>query len=265
MIQSSTFKWPALIALAFLTALPASAQDFKGFVPSGEFEVELAGEEMKDATLYQSEQSGAFLIMSPSLKSPVLMNTRGRVAQGVSFMKVSKHEDGSIDLLPDAVYKTFGPLKPSGKTVTFDVDGQKMLLTVKPALVGTQDADGLAGHNPGYAYKAAKYRANAGSIEALKNEARDVKVKIFFGTWCPVCSRLVPKVMKVAEDLDGSKIEFEYYGLPRMMTDDPVTQELSIRGVPTGIVYVDGKEIGRMTGQELNNPESGLKKVLSGA
>lgn len=265
MFQSLKFKWPAVVVTACLIALPAAAQDFKGFVPSGEFSVEMGGAEMKDATLFHSESSGAYLIVSPSLKSPVLMNLRGRVAQGVSFMKVSKHEDGSIDLLPDAVYKTFGPLKPKGTTVSFDVEGQPMLLSVKPALLGTQKASGLTAYNPGYGYKASKYNVDAGQITALKKEGRDVKVKIFFGTWCPVCSRLVPKVIKVAEALEGSKIDFEYYGLPRMMTDDPVTEELTIRGVPTGIVYVDGKEIGRMTGQELNKPESGLQKVLSGA
>lgn len=270
MIPSARLKWSTFAAvtcaaLALCVVAPATAQEFKGFVPSGEFTVKFNGEDLADSTLYHSEQSGAFLIMSPNLKAPVLMNTRGRVAQGVSFMKVTKHEDGSIDLLPDAVYKTFGPLKPSGKTVSFDVDGAKMVLTTKPALLGTQNEDSLAEYNPSYAYKAAKYKADAKQITELKGEARDVTVKIFFGTWCPVCSRLVPKVMNVSETLEGSKIKFEYYGLPRMMSDDPVTDELKLRGVPTGVVYVNGKEIGRLSGQELYKPESGLQKVLSGA
>ena len=256
----------AILVLVVALAWPAGASDgLKGFEPSGEFDIELGGQPLADAKLYQSQQSSSYLILAPSLKSPLLMNLRGRVAQAVSFMKVSKNDDGSIDLLPGAAHETLGQIKPSGTTVSFDVKGQKMVLTAKPALVGNQNEKSLAEHNPGYAYKAAKYRVNTSQIAKLKNEGRDVKVKVFFGSWCGVCSRLVPKIMKVSEALEGSKVDFEYYGLPRMMTDDPVTEEMKIRGVPTGVVYVDGKEVGRLTGRELAKPEAGIEKVLGGA
>lgn len=259
---------PAILCLALallLLGAPLQAQEFKGFVPSGEFTIELDGAELEGAELFKSDQSGAFLIMAPSLKSPVMVNTRAGSVDAVSFMKVSKRDDGTIDLLPGAAYETYGRFQARQKTVTFTVKGQKMVLKSKPVLVGTQTASSLAAHNPGYAFKAEKYQVDDKQVSLLKEESRDVEVKVFFGTWCPVCSRLVPKVMKVSESLNGSKINFEYYGLPRMIQDDPLAEELEIRGVPTGIVYVNGKEVGRLTGRELYKPEDGLAKVLNGA
>ncbi len=256
----------ALIAmLALSTAGMLGAQAMQGFEPSGEFEVELAGEELEGLELFHSDRAGAYLIMAPALKSPLLVNTRSRSIEAVSLMKVSKNDDGTIDLLNGAVFDNLGPFQTRHQSLVFNVKGQQMTLKVKPALLGNQKAQSLSEHNPGYLFKSAAYELDGTQMEALKAEKRDVSVKIFFGTWCPVCSRLVPKVMRLEEGLEGSKINFEYYGLPRVMTDDPVTQEMGIKGVPTGIVYVGGKEIGRLTGRELHKPEAAIQKVLSGA
>ncbi len=258
-----------LIALAALVSLSTAgalgAQSLEGFEPSGEFEVELAGEPLAGVELYHSDRAGAYLIMAPALKSPLMVNTRTRSIEAVSLMKVSKLEDGTINLLNGAVFDNLGPFQTRHQSLVFDVKGQQMVLKVKPALLGNQKAEGLGEHNPSYLFKASNYELDDTQLGSLKNEQRDVSVKVYFGTWCPVCSRLVPKVMKLEEALEGSKINFEYYGLPRVMTDDPVTKEMEIRGVPTGIVYVGGKEIGRLTGRELHKPEAAIKKVLSGA
>ncbi len=78
-------------------------------------------------------------------------------------------------------------------------------------------------------------------------------MRVYFGSWCPVCGRLVPKILKLQSDLKGAKIQFEYYGLPQPMSDDPITAKENLNGVPTAIVYVDGKEFGRQDGHTLGH------------
>ena len=58
-------------------------------------------------------------------------------------------------------------------------------------------------------------------------------------------------------------VSFEYYGLPRPFDDEPVALKANIRAVPTGVVYRDGKEIGRIEGGEWKIPELALKTSVA--
>jgi len=87
-------------------------------------------------------------------------------------------------------------------------------------------------------------------------------VRIYFGSWCPHCREHVPFLLRVEDDVKNPKIQFQYYGLPPGL-DDPEAKKLGIKGVPTGIVYVNGKEVGRLTGAGWNTPEVLLSKILA--
>lgn len=270
-----TFRTVAVVALLGLipafTASMAAAQAaqadalFQDFRPSGDFLFELGGSEVDGAEIYRSERSGAYLILAPALKSPLLINTRGGTVETVSLLKVARRDNGAIDLLADASFDSMGQFQVGAQELTFQVKGQAAKLKPKPPLLGFQTAASLVDYNPSYGFKSKSYAPDATSLRALAAQGKDVKVRVYFGTWCPVCSRLVPKVMRVAEELEGSKLSFEYYGLPRQMADDPVTDEQKLNGVPTAVVFVGEKEVGRLGGRELNLPESSLQKILAGS
>ena len=63
--------------------------------------------------------------------------------------------------------------------------------------------------------------------------------------------------MALEERLRG-RVRFEYYGLPKPLTDDPIVREEGITGVPTVLVSVDGEEIGRLQGRALDRPGEAL-------
>lgn len=259
----------ALLVAAFVLPLPAAAQPvppdavFQGFKPTGEFIFALAGTDVKDAEIYVSERAGAYLIIAPALASPLLINTRTQSIESVSFMKVQKNADKSIDLLADASFDQVSKFQVNGQQVRFQVKGQDALLRAKPPLLGMQSADSLKAYKIDYALKADEYKPDPALVAKLKTETRSVRVRVYFGTWCPVCGRLVPKVIKLASELKGSKIQFEYYGLPQPMSDDPLTAKENLNGVPTAIVYVDGKELGREDGHTLGQPEQAFHRLLT--
>ncbi|MEM7352456.1 MAG: thioredoxin family protein [Acidobacteriota bacterium] len=244
--------------------VPADAV-FSDFKPTGDFLFDLGGKTLDNAEIYLSDRAAAYLVIAPELASPILISPRTQSVESVSFMKVSKRDDGTIDLLADASFDRLGSFSIANQEVVFQVKGQAAKLKARPPLLGKQYADGLRGYKPEYARLADGYNPAAPSLKALKEQGQDVRVLVYFGTWCPVCGRLVPRIIKVEEQLAGSKVTFDYYGLPQPMTDDPVTERENVRSVPTAVVYSGGKEIGRLSGADLNTPEKSIYKLINGA
>lgn len=251
-----------MLPTGFLVGQMPADSVFKDFRPNGDLIMVLGGEELKHAELFFSERAGAFLVMAPELASPVLVGTRTGTVETVHLMKVRKRDDGAIDLLADAALDQIGRFEIKGAEVHFNIKGQPALLKPKPALVGFQPLQSMKEYKPEYDQLSQAYNPNAAAVNALSGETRDVELLIYFGTWCPTCGRLVPRVMKMADQLADSKINVRFYGLPRDMKSDPRTEKDNVRGVPTGIVYIGGKEVKRMGVQELNQPETALREIL---
>lgn len=259
----------SLCATALLT-LPALAQVgadavFSGFEPNGDFVFELGGQDLKNAEIYFSERGVAYLILAPELSSPILINPRTRSVESVHLMKVAKRQDGSIDLLADATLARLDQFSLDGKEVHFNLNGQAAKLKPKPWLLGTHSGQEMLDDSPDYARLADAYNPTARSLEALRAQAQEATVRVYFGSWCPACKRLVPRLLRVAREIEGAKINFEFYGLPSPLDDDPESKRMDIRGVPTAIVFRGAKEIGRLTKDQWNTPEASLVDVLKNA
>ena len=270
-----TPKRSAILAALALAALAASSishaqgvpsdsvlQDFQ---PTGEFALLVDGIPVPKAEIYQNEKIPAILVLTSALPSPVLLTPRAGTIQTVHIMKVAKQEDGSVDLLADAVLGTIGKFQTVGENVKFVYEGRKVSLNPKPPLTGLHQGVDLKTHNPAYARSASAYQPNGAAIASLKKEPKAVTVRVFFGSWCPHCRQLVPSMLKVEDALKGSLVKFEYFGLPKPPAawQDPEVKRLKISGVPTGIVYVDGKETGRIIGEGWTAPEVQLNKIIN--
>jgi thiol-disulfide isomerase/thioredoxin len=259
---------PALVLLA--AALPLAAQVpadsvLRGFEPTGDYLLYLDGAEVS-AEIYQSQRAAAFLVMSSKLASPVLISPRSGAVESVNLMKVAKRDDGSIDLLADATLAPLGQFRIDEEDVVFAVDGKEARLKPRPPLVGEQEASALREYSPYYVRAAESFQPDAELVSALKQQNRSVRVKVFFGSWCSVCKRYVPHVLKLEEELDGS-IDFDYFGLARPPEgwEAPEVQRMGVTGVPTGIVFVDGKEAGRITGNSWAQLENILDRIIENA
>jgi thiol-disulfide isomerase/thioredoxin len=262
---------PALLLL--LASAPGAARAqatpsdsvLRGFQRSGIRVLVVNGQEDKGAEIYLNESIPAYLIL-PSALSPILLTPRAGKIETVSREKVVRQKDGSADLLADAVLTPQGGFKVEGDKVTFTSEGKQAVLAPNPPLLGLKTNVDLKAHQPEYARKAEAYTPDPAALQALKKTAKPVTVRVFFGSWCPFCREHVPLLLKVQDQLRTSdatsKIHFEYYGMPHEFSN-PEWKRLNIKTVPTAIVSVNGREIGRMEAADWDVPEASLAKLLA--
>jgi thiol-disulfide isomerase/thioredoxin len=247
-------------------AAPAHAQTpdpmFQDFDPVGMFSLTIDGEAVPKAEIYQSERASAVLVITSKLDNPFMVNLRSRQAEQVSLMSLAKRQDGSIDILADAPIQPIGTFSVQENGITFAYGGKQVALTTRESLTGEQSAAALMEYDPSYARGAETYEPNSNLVAELEKRTEPIRVQVFFNSKCGVCKEMVPRIIKLDRTLDADNIEFDYYGVPDSYSGDDEMERKDISGVPTGIVYVNGKEIGRIVGGQWRIPELAIKNLL---
>lgn len=255
-----------VVALSMALALPTAAQlqtpEIQGLSPV-DFQVTVDGKLIEDARIYRGARPPAFLILTPALPAPTLLIPGQGSVRTIDLMKLAKRADGTIDVLPGATLALEGNFQIHDQAVVFTVQNKQVRLEEKPPLLGLRGTDDLKEYSSTYQQGAADYTPDAGTLSQLKGESKTVRVRIYFGTWCPLCSRTVPHIVRLADELEGTQIDFEFYGLPQGFGDEAEARKHGVTAVPTGIVFVDGKEAGRIQGQSWLRPEQVLQDILT--
>jgi thiol-disulfide isomerase/thioredoxin len=235
------------------------------FQKTADFVLEIDGKPAPDARIYNHETPPYVLIAAAALPAPVLLNLRATSAETLDPAKVTQTPDGKANLAAEAVAKAQGPYQMDNtENVRFSVDGKPVLLKPRPPLLGTQKVTDLEAYSPLYDKGAAAYKPDPAVIAELKKQPQLVLLKVYFGSWCPHCKQEVPKLVRVEKELAGSSIHIEYYGLPPGFGKDPEAQRVKVEAVPTGIVYVGGREVGRLATSSWASPETSLRDIVKG-
>jgi len=256
----------AALLLPATSAMARQAADpqLSDFQQIGTYALEIDGKEVPKAEIYKSDRSAAILVMVSDLPSPVLLNPGSFDVETVNLMKVAKQADGSIDLLANPGLQPQGTFQVDGEKVVFAADGHRLALKPRPPLLKMQTGNALFAFNPEYGRNAKGYEPDGAAVKALRGLSKPVRVLTVFGSWCPHCTEFVPRLLRVEQAIGASKIKFDYYGVPRgsEMLKDPEVARLAVKGVPTGIVYVGDKEVGRILGNGWSNPEATLQNLI---
>lgn len=264
-----TTCWSSLLLVAFLSspwlAAQAAPSDslLSGFAPVGDYLLEVDGQLVPQAQIYLSQKAPAYLVLAPGISPAILLVPRSGGVHAVERGDTVSRADGSVDIQADAELAPEGKFTVEKNRVVFPFQGHRVVMKEKPPLLGVQSVAGLKEYSGEYAHLAEAYSPSREVLRALREQPSAVKVRVYFGSWCPFCKRYVPRMVRVAEELAGSRVAVDYYGLPRALSSDPVSGEMGIKRVPTGIVYKNGREVGRIdeTG-EWEEPELALQKIL---
>lgn len=267
-------KLPQRLRLVTLCALCLSlwtaasfAQTSNAFLPMGDFDILVGGEVDSAGHLYQNQAMAAILVVSDRLPSPVVVHARSRGVQAVPRERLSPDGEG-FTIVRGNPLASLGTFEVEGTEVVFDGgDGTQVRLRPRPPLVGPHHLNELLEHDPGYRVGAEAYEPDPAVIARLREVQGDFRVQVVFGSWCSVCKHFLPHGLRVEEEIAGSSIRFDYFGLPLDNAwEQAKVKELGVRALPTAIVYYQGKEIGRYIGAEgWERPESRLLELVSSA
>jgi thiol-disulfide isomerase/thioredoxin len=263
-----TFALVAALRLAGGAGLEAQTAPadslLRDFGPNADFVLVVDGQEKPAAEIYFAQAARAYLVITSELPSPLLINAGAQTVETVDLMKVSRQVDGSVSLLADVELTPAGKFSIAGEEIEFSIGARKLRLKQRPWAVGKQSGADLLKSNASYRYIAHGFHPDASIVKRLKGSKEPVRVLTFFGSWCPHCKRHLPLLLKTEEQLAGSKIKFEYYGLPRPFDADAEAKKHNIVSVPTAILFVGDKEIGRIPSSQWSNPEVAIDLQLNG-
>jgi thiol-disulfide isomerase/thioredoxin len=237
-----------------------------GFTRTGEYLLMVNGKPVPAAEIYRNDRLPAYLIVTAAFPNPVLLMAGSMDVETVAAAKLVRQPDGTMAVAADAETRPQGKFRLQGDKVAFASEGRNATLGSNPPLLGTHKSPDLKNHSPEYMVTARGYTPKPAVIAALKKEKKPVKVKVFFGSWCPHCKQHLPYILRVEDEIRGSgtSIQFEYYGLPKGFTNEPEAKKYNVDGVPLAIVFVNGREAGRITGGGWESPETSLSNILAG-
>ena len=249
-----------LILLLFVVG-SARAQDTQ-WTWSCRYDVEVDGASPDGAAVFERRGSADILGLLPGnkwflVKPPkqVFELPAGAVQRldGQTAVLKSEPTDGSLPVT----------ITPSG--LTFDVAGNRLRIVPTPELLGETTPEEFLGLCPEFRRRAEVYVPRSDSVQTLAASSRDLKLEIYFGSWCPHCQEVLPRLFKSLDLANNTKLQVRMIGLPRSFGRDPAVRAKQIRGVPTIIVTdSDGAEVGRFSGDENTAIEETLAQLVGG-
>ena len=109
----------------------------------------------------------------------------------------------------------------------------------------------------------AAYNPKPEIVERLRAVSREVRVDIYFGTWCSDSKAHVCEYFKVLDMADTPLIQTACYAIPEDKNKRaPFFRGNDIQKIPTFIVYMDGQEKGRIVEIPKKSIEEDLLEII---
>ena len=170
-------------------------------------------------------------------------------------------EGGELEPIGGRSAKDIVPMRLVERAPSFTFDGVQYTVVPKPSLLGPQTSAQIIADDPYYGDAAKRFTPQPLYVEQLRAVETPTRVLMFFGSWCRNCHQWLPNIIRLEQLLEGSNIEFEYHGLPQGYADD-LAESLNVKSVPYGIVFQNGKEVGRAAGPSWKIPTLALTQAL---
>lgn len=131
-------------------------------------------------------------------------------------------------------------------------------------LIGELTIEEILENFPEWQIKADSYTPSPEIITKLKSIDYEVKIEVFLGTWCPDSKEHVSSFFKVMKLLENPHLFISYIGLPREKESRKnYIQGKNIIKIPTFIISVNNKEIGRIIETPSKSVEEDILSILT--
>jgi thiol-disulfide isomerase/thioredoxin len=176
--------------------------------------------------------------------------------------QVAVAQDAHTATLSGALPNDGGTVRLTPAALSFDVTGRWVKVLPTPPLIGEVTAEDFLDLCPDYQEAEVSYEPDTKMVSRLASADGSRSVEVFFGSWCPHCQQILPKLMKSLRLANNSKLQVKWIGLPRSFASEPHVKAREVRGVPTIIVLEEGRELGRFNGTEKVPVEASLANLV---
>jgi hypothetical protein len=130
-------------------------------------------------------------------------------------------------------------------------------------LVGPTSREAILEHSPSWQDLVAAYQPKPEVLDKLRGLGREVRIEVYFGSWCPDSMAHVSAFFKILDLVDSPLLQPVYFAVPEAKDKRaPYCQGKDIAKLPTFIVIVDGREAGRIVETPKKSVEEDLVKIL---
>ncbi len=130
-------------------------------------------------------------------------------------------------------------------------------------LVGPTSREAILEHVPAWQDLVAAYQPKPGALDKLRGLGREVRIEVYFGSWCSDSMAHVSAFFKILDLVDTPLLQPAYFGVPEAKENRaPYYQGKDIVKLPTFIVIVDGREAGRIVETPQKTVEEDLVRIL---
>jgi len=110
----------------------------------------------------------------------------------------------------------------------------------------------------GFSTSYQEFEITAKQGEQVKKWPADLKIDVYFGTWCHDSQREVPRLLKILQG--NNQVEVVLIALNYQKEEQQgKAQEAKVKYTPTFVISIDGKEIGRI----IERPKASLVDDIS--
>ena len=133
-------------------------------------------------------------------------------------------------------------------------------------LIGNINKEGLNGDDfiEWYQENYKAHELDTLTIKEINKKIKEVRIKVFMGTWCSDSQREVPAFYKILNQSDFDVTKLEVIAVSQEKdTPDKLEEGFNIEYVPTIIIYKNEKEIGRFVEFAQETLEKDILAILN--
>ncbi len=215
-----------------------------------EYGIEVDGSLSADAGLYQLVGKRLMLIFGPSLSEGYVLSFEPRVIRPVRSAEITPKNELEV-VLAEAAFANADPIPwmADGTTaVIFYAGDRKYRIARVPPIVGETTVEEVFKHNPMYRRGMEEYSPDREAVAELRRVGSKALIEVWFGTWCPHCLKVVPRLLKTLRAAANPNLEARLHAVPNPFSDYEPAVRRNVRGVPTFIFLRRGEELGRIRG-----------------
>ncbi len=135
----------------------------------------------------------------------------------------------------------------------------------KPMLIGycTREAFNDTSFSEWWNEEYNMYEVDVNTVNEIKKNFEDVKIKLVAGTWCSDSRREVPRFYKILDEIGypSDDVSLIYVNRDKVGLANEV-DGLEINFVPTIIFYGNGKELGRIVEMPYESLEKDMLEMV---